>query len=545
MRKIGVAATFLMIGVFCCYLDDSSADNVSGIRLAANEGKPALSRSSPQGSEDINVSASLQRMAREVVRRNASVFNDYLQAQMSREQITAEKGIFEPVFETSYNKQKVHVPNSTEDILIRQQLEYTEKSDAVNIGLSGLIPTGAQWSIQFLDNEKSSSLIEQYRTYMTEYNNTLKLSLEQPLLRGFGFDATMAKVNLAKVQGEIDENKFEQKLMELVGVTIQLYWKLYGAQQIAQSWETSLKIAEDSLTDIEMRAAGGKIAGTEVLEAQSSVNARRSELLGARSKAVEAQNQLMTLLNVSASENKGIRLIPKDNPFGDYAEILSTDEYVRLALERWPEYKIAKKAVEKERIQVKAARDQLLPKLNLVGSVSTAGLNSDRSGSMKDVGDDKFLSWSVGVKLNIPIFGNMQSKSGLSIAKMRARQAENELEAFVKSLNNSIHSKVEALQSFKGQLLEYEKGLKVMDRLLEAERIKFKSGRTNLKGLFAKEEDYINYQRKVLSAVVNYRIAEASLEIAMGNILAKYGIDKQDIHHRTADLSGGVREMLE
>jgi outer membrane protein TolC len=355
----------------------------------------------------------------------------------------------------------------------------------------------------------------------------------------------MTKINLARVQGDIDESKFEQKLMELVGVTIQLYWKLYGAQKIAQSWETSLKIAEDSLKDIEMRAASGKIANTAVLEAQSSVNARRSEVLNARSKAVEAQNQLMTLLNVSASENKGIRLVPQDNPFGDYAEIMSPEEYVRLALERWPEYKIAEKAVEKEKIQVKNARDQLLPKLNLVGSVSTAGLTGDRSSAMRDVGEDKFLSWSVGVKLNIPILGNMQWKSGLSIARMRARQAENELNAFVKSLNNSIHSKVEALQSFKEQLLEYEKGLQVMDRILESERTKFKSGRASLKQLFEKEEDYVNYQRKVYSAVVNYRIAEASLEIAMGNILPKYGIDKKDIHSRTAELSGAVREILE
>ncbi len=530
----------LMIGLLSFAALDARADSILAPPATAAVGGGAA-----EGDEIVSISASLQRIAQEVVKRNATVFSEFLQAQMAKEQITAEKGIFEPVFQTSFTQQKIHVPNSAYDQLISRQFEYFERSDALDMEMTSIVPTGAKLDLKFTGNKKNSSIIEQYRDYLYEYSNSLKFTLEQPLLRGFGTDATMVKINLAKVQSDIGDSKFEQKLMELVGVTVQVYWRLYGAQKIAQSWETSLKIAQESLKDIELRAASGRIAHTEVLEAQSLINARRAELFNAKSKAVEAQNQLMTLLNVSASDNRAVYLMPADNPFRGYIAVLNPDEYVRMALEKWPEYNIAKKNVEKEKIQVKNARDQLLPKLDLVGSVSTNSLTSDRDSAFSEVSDDRFMSWSIGLKLSIPILGNMQAKSGLTIAQMRARQAESELKSLVASLNNSIDSKVSELKSFQEQLLEYEKGLKVREQLLEMERVKFKLGRTNLKTLFSKEEEYINYQRRVYSAVVNYKVAEASLEIAAGNILTRYDIDRKSVSHQTGNSPGDLKNILE
>ncbi len=543
MKKARIAAlVWLIVGVSPVVVA------VSPLPATAAEPSPVTppesSPSSAAGDQDGRLSVTLPRIVREVARRNGSIVGEYLQSRISKAQVAAEKGIFEPVLETSYTGQDIRKPNDTYDELISLQPEYTEKSLALDAGVTALTPTGAQVNLKFDGGKKHTSIIEKYRDYRYEYNDTLKLSVEQPLLRGAGFDATRVKINLAKVQSEIDESKFEQRLMELVGTTIQVYWRLYGAQRIARTWQTSLDIAREAVKDVELRASNGKIAMTEVLEAQSGVSLRRAELMNAKSKVVEARNQLMTLLNVSVSDNEAVDLVPSDDPFGDHEAILDVDDYVKTALQQWPEYRILTKTVEKEKIQAKNAWNQLLPKFDFVGSVSTASLASDRNAALKDVGTDRFVSWSVGVRLTVPLLGNTQARSGYSIAKMRVQQAENEMYSFVQSLNNSISSKVQELKSVQEQLAEYEKGMKAKEELLEIEREKLKMGRTNLKNLFAKEEDFVYFQRRVYSAVINCKMAEATLQIAMGNILAKYEVDKRMVALRSAAVSKDLTEIL-
>lgn len=490
------------------------------------------------------INVSLDKLVQEAVKRNASAIIDYLQTQMSKEQIKAEKGIFEPIVQLSFTRQRIHVPNSAEDILTRLQNEYLEKTDALEFGVSGIVLSGAQWDLKFLDNRRNSSTIEMLRDYKYENDNALKLSLEQPLLRGFGKEMTRAKINLARVQSEVDEAKFEQKLMELVGVTIQLYWKLYGAQNIYQSWGKSLAIAEESLKDIELRARGGKIAQTEFMEAQSVVNIQRGELYNAKSKMVEAQTQLMTLLNLSMSDNNDIQLLAADNPFGNYDELMSPADYLKIALEKWPEYKIAKKAVEKARLQLKYANNQLLPQLNIIGTISSNSLDRDDEKAMKAVMDNRFISWSLGIKFSMPLIGNVQARSNYHIAEMRLRQADIEADSIVKNLSNSLYNKIEALRNFQGQLKEYERGLTIKGHLYDIEQMKLKAGKISHKNLLAQQEEYINYQRKVFSSVVNYRTAEAALDIALSNILTKYKLDKKDIYYTDKDLPGHLKTIF-
>lgn len=470
----------------------------------------------------------LEKLIQEVARRNAGVIGDYLQAKMSQERIRAEEGIFEPLFQTSVNKSRVHVPNSTEDVLTRQQTEYNEDVYSWDMGIGGMASTGANWELKFTDRQRNSSTIAKFRNYNYEYDSLLKLSLGQPLLKGFGSEVTRAKINMAKVQSDIDENKYEQKMMELVAMTIQLYWKLYGVQQIHRTWERSLFIAENAVKDMERRSVGGKIPQTELMEAQSTITTRRAELHSASARVVEVRNQLMTLMNVSASDVGKMNFTAVDDPFG-IQDVIGNEDPVQRALARWPEYKIARKAVEKEKIQVLYAENQLMPQLDLVGSVSYNSLDQEHRQALRDVLKDEFVSWSAGLKFSVPLLDRTQAKSSLTVARIRAKQADVELLSLEKSLANSIHTKIASLQSLREQLREYEKGLKIREQLLEIEQVRLRHGHISLKNLLDQEEEHVNYQRKVLSAVVNYKLAEATFEIALGTILDKYGVNPAEI----------------
>lgn len=493
--------------------------------------------------DSTTIQISLKNIVLESVKRNSSAMNDYLQAKMSQEQVLAEGGVFDTLFQTTLQAKRTHMRNGAEDAVNRRAIDYTDNTDSLEMGLNGLLPLGTLWDVRFNQNKRSSSTIDQYTSYDHEYDNGLKLTLTQPLLKGFGTKSTMAKISTAELQSEIDSNKFEQKLMELVGVTVQVYWKLYGSQQILNSWEKSLKIAEEAVNDMELRVQGGKIAQTEYLENLSAVNIRKAELYNARSKVDEAHNQLLTLLNTTVVDTQKTRMIAIDNPFENRAVLQDAESYINASINKWPEYKIARKKLEKEKVQLEFLENQSLPQFDILGTFGSTSLDRNYDKSFRYVTDGGYLNWSAGLKL-VFLLDNTQATSSLKIAKMRTKQAEIELDSFVKSYGNSIHSKLSEVGNYQSQLRDLENGLRIKTDLLEVERQKLKAGRTSLKTVLDKQDDYISYQRRVLSGVVNCKLAEVSLDIAAGTILSKYGVDPQSLSYSDDALSGKISPLF-
>ena len=517
MHKHSLIVVLMVIVAVVSRADIASAVEPSASRLSADSGR--------KDGEPPAITITLPGIIREAVRNNPSVINDYLQAKIARETVAAERSIYEPVLQSSLNSQTNKIQNSTEETLVKGSSTYEELNNQFDLGLTGLVPTGAQWDIRFVNGMTNSSTIEQFRDYNNEYTGNLKLTLTQPLLKGRGRSATEARINVAAIQSDVDFGKFEQRMMELIGVTIQVYWRLYGAQQISQAWESSLKIAEESIDDLELRYSGGKVAETELLEARSGIHQRRTELINAQSKVVEAKSQLFTLLNLQYAQWSTVKLYAPELSSQTRSSLRDVDYFVARAKEAWPEYKNARRLVEKERTQVAYADNQSLPQLDFLGSVGTNSLDRKYPGSFDHMVDDKFLSWSVGIKFSMPLFGEGQGKSALAIARLRLQQAENDLNALEKSLANTIHAKHDAVKSFEAQLAEYESGLEIRKKLLDIEREKLKAGRVGQRSLLLQEEEYVNLQRRLYSSLVNYKVAEAVLEIACGEILGKYDVD--------------------
>ena len=520
MKIVSILAV-TMIGVVCLF----------GTGTAAEQPPKVL----PAVVEDANqvVPLDLQVLVRKVVERNTSVITDYLQSEMARANVEMEKGIYEPIFHTSANWYTEEYPNTTEDVLIRQEEDYSEDAFMADAGVKGLLSSGASWDLTFIDKKRTSSTIEKFRNYRYEYGNSVKLSLEQPLLRGFGKTVTNARIDLARIDSEIERKKFDQKLMELIGATIRQYWLLYGTQEIHRTWKQSLQIAESFLEDVERRAREGKIPETDLMEARCSIGLRRAEVYNAENRLIEAQSQLMTLLYVSSSGCMRVQLAA-DQTGVDRRSIVDPVEYVQMALDNWPEYLIAKKRIERENIGVLYAENQLLPQIDLAGNAALNGLDKDRDPALDETFDANYVSWFIGVNVQLPVFGNRSAKSDLLIARMRARQAAVELDGLKTGIGNAITDRVERVNRFDGQVDEYEKVWDFRQKLLEVERTKLRYGRISLNELLEKEEDCVDYQRQLLNSIVNFKLAEAELDIAIGKILTKYGITPEEIKEWTS-----------
>lgn len=475
-----------------------------------------------------NINIKIDNLVKDVVIRNGDSIKQYLKTLIAKKQVTYEKGIYDPLLTSNFLRQSTNVANSVENELIRSQETYQDRVDFFDVGVSGLLPTGGQWSFLFTNNKKQSSLIDQNKNYDTEYDSSVKLELEQPLLKNAGKSFTEAKINLSKLENEINKNQFKQKIMELQGLVIQVYWRLYGAQKIYESWDKSIKITKKSLEDLKFRVEKGKIAQTEYLEAKSAMSIRMSEYENAKNRFNEARNQLLTLLNIRYDENNNYDLVLLDKPNNNHGSNLTLKEYTNLALDYWPEYINAKKNLKKERLQKNYSENQTLPELNLVGSIERTTLQTNRHDSFDSSIDPDFSSWTLGMKFSMPIF-NEQAKSSLEISRLKLKQAEVSLKTLENNLVNSIATKMDSVLSSKKQYMIYKEGMDIKEHLLEIEHKKLLSGKANSKTVLNKEEEYMDFKRKYLSSLVNWKTSEALLEIATGNLLNKYDISFSEI----------------
>ena len=469
-----------------------------------------------------------ESLVKEVSHRNASAIYEQLQWQLAERQVDIERAIFEPEFILSIMHQDLDTPNSVDEALSRSfQAHYEEESQRLSTGVKGRAITGAEWSVVYKIQGTESNVIDQFATYDREHRNTMQLVVRQPLLRDFGIGTTVAKRKVAEFAEEIAFLTYRLRLMEISGNAIQAYWSYYRAQENLRSWQESVGISDKLFRDANARLRNGLGAQTDVLEAETAVAGRTARLLSAQADLVEARNKILSLLDVTAEASPDLQVIAAVTPDQQKIAVPVFEQSLEKALGSWPPFLVALQKVDSEKVQVKYARNQTLPRLDVAMGYDVVGLDAKFEDAVDKSLGGPSDSWYVGLEFSMPVLGNQQARGALAQSRIRERQAVLELNSVRKSLSNSLHSKLVRVRHAEEQLAHHRRDVELKRRLRDAEVDMVAKGRSSVRELFRQEEDLIDYQNRYLDAVVELKLAEAALDIAEGNLLTKYGIEIQ------------------
>ena len=248
----------------------------------------------------------------------------------------------------------------------------------------------------------------------------------------------------------------------------------------------SVQIAEKILEDSKVRVRTGKMAETEVLEAEAGVFFRKSLEVQARQDIIAAMNELRTLFSSSAADKK-IAIKVADRIEIDQLE-LSLNSSLKRASKLNPEYVASLRKLEREDVRVAFAKNQRWPQLDLKSSYGLNGLDNSLGDANRDNVDGDFPSWMVGVELRIPIGGGKKSRSELAIAKNRKQQALLEAKTVEVTVVNTIDTAIRNVHSTLEQVIHYGKVARLNKRLLEAEIARLKEGKSNSRLVLEREE---------------------------------------------------------
>lgn len=507
---------------------------------------------------------SLAEAARLAFERNLDIRVIAFERAIAAEQVTTARGAFEPLLyvgipgATSINPfpggaafgagsgfggfgiSDVQTPAST---ALAGADVSTSQSVAGLIDFQQTLPFGLRYDVSYNTSRTDTNSI--FQSLNPGWDNTLALSIVQPLLNGRGESATAAELRLAQANTQISRAAFRAQVEEVLLQVERAYWELVFAERDLEVKQSSLGLAREQLGRTEAQVEVGIIAPVEATQAEVQVAARETDLIVARNNLANARDTVRALLRADALPHGwDTELRPTEAPTVE-ATVLDTPALVRTALAHRAEIASAGATVAARTVEVAATDNGLKPRLDLVAQLSANGIGGDLivrdgfPGEIVDVvpggyGDAleqlfgfDFVSWRLGVNVTVPI-GNSTAEGNHAQATLGRDRAETELQRLqqqitleVRRFARGVEAAAEAVESTRKtrELAEVQLGIEV-DR--------FDVGMSTNFEVLRFQDDLAVSRSQELRAQIEYRLATAELGRATGALLDKYSIELQD-----------------
>jgi outer membrane protein TolC len=451
----------------------------------------------------------------------------------------AENGTFEPEFVTSIEREANERENTIEQI-ISQGTEYFEEDNKLfAAGLEGLAPSGARyrmgWSERILDNNLSSRQLDPRERRFQAF---LGLTLTQPLLKDFGFSATLARTRLAREDLGLARQDYRRQMMLVIGATETAYWDLYVAQERLALRQASVAVAEKLLAGNRDRVREGKMAEIELIEAEAGLAQRRSLAVEAAQRQVDAAGRLRTLFADTVDGTNWILVAGDSLPPAASTPVL--EEAVKDALSHHPEYLARLHRVEQEKIRVAYARNQRWPQVDLKASYGKNGLDDDLYGAWGEVEHKDYESWSVGLEVRVPILSGVRRANELGAANAKRRESLLQLKAAEVEIANNLFAAQRKVDGLRSVASNYDEVAAAGRRLLDNEQSRLAEGRSDSRRVLEVETQLADASIAALESRGEFEKARIEFELSAGRILVTHGVEPfpaetADMTKETAD----------
>lgn len=451
----------------------------------------------------------------------------------------------------SESRQHVH-----EDDTLAGTATFTETSNrtttdsyGVTPSIEGLVPTGARYAMSWrLEKEHTlqddrtlgtNNATGWERTSRRGMESELRFSISQPLLKGAGLDYSLATVRLGVLDEKINVLNLKSSIINELTTAIRAYRALLAAQWSVAISRNSLQRAMENLELAQAKIQTGRMAAMDILQFEADSANRELSLERSRDAYNTARLDLLQLLDMDRS----LCIEPAETLEFDPMD-LDLDRLQGMVFESRPEYLTNLLQIRKNELALLQTQRDRLWDLSLDGEgvVSEPWDYVDKSGkNTRTTNQD--VSWSLGLNLNIPIFGNevrnlqrsvLQAKSTLHTSRIRLRKQEQDI------LSN-LEQQLDNIGLLHRQVTISHKARILADRKLEVERIKLQKGRSSTFQLVTFQDQQFQAREAELAAKISYLNALTELDQFLGTTLDSWDIEFKSYRKADANTIDAVK----
>ena len=444
--------------------------------------------------------------------------------------IVIEQAKFDPTvsFNGQYNRQVAPLNRPVLGFTGANLQEIT-KFDQNTVGVTADVTQNLYTGTNFdLNYSPQRTFVSGPNTFLFNpaYTGGLALTMTQPLLKNFGVDVNKSFIYIAQNNATVEQHVFLDRVMTVIATVEQTFWEMVFANENLKVAQAALKAAEELLATNRAKAKAGVMSIVDVLQAEAAVASRVEQILVAEKAIRDQEDQVRRLLNPAEEDlRQDLRLAPTDAP-ATALEPLSLQEAIDIAMERRPEILQAGKNIDTSEINVKFAKNQLLPTLSLQGTMGLAGLGSDYNDSVKKNFGGDFYNYGAGLVLSYPL-GNRSAYSTYNKRQLEARNAQATLQSIRQQVIVGVREAVRRVQTdFKR--IETTRSARIMaEKQLQAEQERLKVGLSTTRFVLDFQRDLATAQGNELRAIIDYNKSLSNLARNKATTLERYQLQIQ------------------
>ncbi len=392
-----------------------------------------------------------------------------------------------------------------------------------NAGVEQTTITGASWS---LTGSLSDARDRSFSNVRKGFVPSIGLDLRQPLLRGGWIERNLSELRIARINHRISMSQFRNQAQKTVTDVVTAYWALVQARRDLEIQEELLTLTIATYERVVGRQDIDADA-TAVKQSEAAVESRRAILITARKAVEDAENRLGRLLaDVTLNAVDDIEIIPTTPPVTENVRIDVADQLV-LALQHNPTLEQARLAIRAAEINVRVAENELLPKLDFSGSITSEGGGVGRGSSMDRFYDGDYINYQVGLDFEYPI-GNRLRQAQLRQRRYEHLESTATLQQQADIVGEQIRERIRAVYAAHESIYAQRRAVVAQREQLEAlEATELIRGRLTPEFLRLKlqaQESLAISQRAEIRAVVEYNVTLIQLEEVTGTVLETHRV---------------------
>ena len=385
--------------------------------------------------------------------------------------------------------------------------------------------TGASYDLNFDTNRNSVAGPNSF-LFNPSYASNLLFNLTQPLLKNFGPSVNKTQIVLARNAATVEYLSFLNQIQTIVAQVEQAYWELVFTRENLKVTKANLRAAEELLASNRAKVKAGVMADVEALQAQAGVASRVEQILIAQKAVQDQEDQLRRLLNHAESNlTQTTPIVPMEKPL-QQLEPMPLTSAIQGALDHRPDVLQAKKNLESSGVQVRYAKNQLLPDLSFQGGIGLSGLGNNPSDSWDRLGSTNFYNMGGGLVLSYPL-GNRSAESQYQRRVLETQQNEVLLQRVRQQIILDVKEAIRRVQTNYKRIQTNQIARQLSEKQLKAEQERLNLGLSTTRLVLDFQSDLRIAWGRELRAILDYNQSLSNFRLVTASAFDHYDITVQ------------------
>jgi len=404
------------------------------------------------------------------------------------------------------------------------QIEYTQVDTGVRVPLR----TGGTVTFDLTDSRTKDLNAESDRPFDPSYQNSLAVSISQPLLRNAGQWVNTYAIRLAAYNRDIVSARTKLDIITVLAAIDRVYWRLYAARRELEVRQQQYELSLAQLERARRLVEAGQRPQVEVIRAESGVAQQLEAIIVAENTLRDRERELKRVINKPGVDvQTPTVVVPTTSPDPVHYDLEQT-RLLRQAMDSRMELLELQLQLLQETDSVRLARNRTLPLASLDYTYNINGVGETRSESFDMLSNSDFVNHRLGLQLVVPL-GNEAAKSRLRQAIYQKRQTLASRANREEIIKVEVLNAIDQVEANWQRILAARQNTIVNARLYEAEKREFEVGMSTSTDVLDAQFNFANAQTSEIRALADYQISLVDMAYATGTILGAARIQWEPI----------------